>query len=81
MRARGHRTDWDFFAAEAGDPTWNYDSFLDIYHRIEDWHGRPDPAYRGVSGPVFIEPAPDPNPIAPAIVETTGVIGIPMLEN
>lgn len=51
--ARGHRTDWDFFAAEAGDPAWSYDSVLNIYRRIEDWHGRPDPAYRGVGGPVL----------------------------
>jgi choline dehydrogenase len=64
--ARGHRSDWDFFASEAGDPAWNYESVLDIYRRIEDWHGAPDPKYRGTGGPVFVEPAPDPNPIAPA---------------
>lgn len=79
--ARGHRTDWDYFAAEAGDPAWNYDSVLNIYRRIEDWHGRPDPTYRGAGGPVFVEPAPDPNPIAPAMVEAAGSIGIPMFEN
>jgi choline dehydrogenase len=22
--ARGHKTDWDFFASESGDPAWNY---------------------------------------------------------
>src|SRR3979409_1505114 len=37
--ARGHKNDWDFFAAEAGDTAWNYDSVLNIYRRIEDWHG------------------------------------------
>src|SRR5262249_12048736 len=26
--ARGHKSDWDFFASEAGDPAWNYDSAL-----------------------------------------------------
>src|SRR6516162_3077168 len=31
--ARGHKSDWDFFAAEAGDTAWNYDSVLKIYHR------------------------------------------------
>lgn len=34
--ARGHKNDWDFFASEAGDPAWNYESVLNIYRRIED---------------------------------------------
>jgi choline dehydrogenase len=29
--ARGHKSDWDYFAAAAGDPAWNYDSVLAIY--------------------------------------------------
>jgi choline dehydrogenase len=24
--SRGHKNDWDFFAAEAGDPAWNYEA-------------------------------------------------------
>jgi len=34
--ARGHKNDWNFFASEAGDTAWNYDSVLKIYRRIED---------------------------------------------
>ena len=79
--ARGHKDDWDFFASEAGDSAWNYDSVLNIYRRIEDWHGIPDPKYRGTGGPVFVEPAPDPNPVAPAMVEGARSIGIPTFEN
>ena len=45
--ARGHQRDWDYFAAEADDEAWNYESVLDIYRRVEDWHGAPDPDYRG----------------------------------
>jgi GMC oxidoreductase len=41
--ARGHKNDWDYFAAEAGDSAWDYASALAIYRRIEDWHG-PRPA-------------------------------------
>ena len=37
--AWGHKNDWDFFSSEAGDPTWSYRSVLEIYRRIEDWHG------------------------------------------
>jgi choline dehydrogenase len=79
--ARGHKSDWDFFASEAGDPAWSYESVLQIYRRIEDWHGAPDPQYRGVGGPVFVQPAPDPNPLAPATVEAARSIGIPAFEN
>ncbi len=79
--ARGHKHDWDFFASEAGDAAWNYESVLKIYRRIEDWHGLPDPEYRGTGGPVFVEPAPDPNPLAPATIEGARTIGIPTFEN
>jgi choline dehydrogenase len=79
--ARGHKNDWDFFAEEAGDPAWNYESVLNVYRRIEDWHGAPDPKYRGTGGPIFVQPAPDPNPIAPAMVEAARSVGIPTFEN
>jgi choline dehydrogenase len=79
--ARGHKSDWDFFASEAGDPAWNYDSVLNIYRHIEDWRGAPDPKYRGTGGPVFVEPAPDPNPVAPATVKGARSVGIPTFEN
>src|SRR5262245_25435602 len=79
--ARGHRNDWDFFAAEAGDTAWNYESVLNLYRRIEDWHGAPDPKYRGTGGPIFVQPASDPNPIAPAMVEGARSVGLPTFEN
>ena len=79
--ARGHKNDWDFFAEEAGDAVWNYQSVSNIYRRIEDWHGAPDPKYRGTGGSVFVQPAPDPNPIAPAMVEGARSVGIPTFEN
>src|SRR6266403_123243 len=74
--ARGHKNDWDFFAAEARDAAWSYESVLNIYRRIEDWHGAPDPKYRGTGGPVFVQPAPDPNPVAPAMLEGARSVGI-----
>lgn len=79
--ARGHQRDWDFFASEAHDPAWSYDSVLQIYRRIEDWHGAPDPKYRGTGGPVFVQAAPDPNPLAPATVDGARSVGIPTFEN
>src|SRR5262249_12148124 len=78
---RGHKSDWDFFASEAGDPTWNYESVLNIYRRIEDWHGAPDPKYRGTGGPVFVQPGPDSSPVARALFEGIRSVGIPIFEN
>src|SRR6266403_270773 len=37
--ARGHKNDWDFFAAEAGDTAWNYDSVLNIHRRMMEADG------------------------------------------
>ena len=79
--ARGHRSDWDYFASESGDPAWKYDNILNIYRRIEDWHGEPDPDYRGSGGPLFVQPAPDPHPLASATLEAARSVGIPTFEN
>ncbi|HVJ51759.1 MAG TPA: GMC family oxidoreductase [Aliidongia sp.] len=79
--SRGHRSDWDFFAAEAGDPGWSYESVLKIYRRVEDWQGAPDPARRGVGGPVFVQPLPDPHPIVQAFQDAAGACGIPRYED
>ena len=79
--ARGHQSDWNYFAFESGDTGWGYESVLDIYRRIEDFHGDPDPDYRGTGGPVYVTPAPDPNPLAPATVESARAAGIPTFEN
>src|ERR1700716_1574884 len=79
--SRGHKNDWEFFASEAGDPAWNYESVLNIYRRIEDWHGAPDPKYRGSGGPVYVQPAPISNPIFPAVLEGARAAGIPTFEN
>ena len=79
--AHGHKNDWDLFASEAGDPGWSYESVLNIYRRIEDWHGAPDPKHRGTGGPVFVQPAPDPNPVAPAMVEGARSVGISTFES
>jgi choline dehydrogenase len=79
--SRGHRNDWEFFASEAGDPAWNYESVLNIYRRIEDWQGAPDPKYRGSGGPVYVQPAPISNPIFPAVLEGARAAGIPTFEN
>ena len=79
--ARGHQSDWDHFAAEAGDSAWSYESVLQTYCRVEDWHGTADSRYRGTGGAVFVQPSPAPNPLAPATVEAASSVGIPTFEN
>jgi choline dehydrogenase len=79
--ARGHKSDWDFFAAEAGDPAWGYQAVLETYRRIEDWHGAADPVHRGTGGPVFVQPAPDPNPLVAASLAAAASVGVPTFDN
>ncbi|MCV7031959.1 GMC family oxidoreductase [Mycobacterium sherrisii] len=75
--ARGHREDWNLFAAAAKDEAWSYAPVLEIYRGIEDWHGTPDPAFRGSGGLVFVQPAPDPNPLAITTIDAARAVGIP----
>lgn len=75
--ARGHKNDWEHFAETSGDPAWGYESILRIYRRIENWQGVPDPVRRGVGGPVHVEIASSPKPVALAMVEAARSLGIP----
>src|SRR6516164_804145 len=79
--SRGHKNDWDYFAEKAGDPGWRYESVLGLYRRLEDWQGTPDPQRRGKGGLVHVEPARDPNPIAPAMLEASRSLGIPTCDD
>jgi choline dehydrogenase len=79
--ARGHRSDWDYFASEAKDDSWNYESVLAIYRAIEDWHGVADPWHRGVGGPVYIESASEPSPIASAGLAAADLLGFPTFDH
>ena len=79
--ARGHKSDWDYFAREAGDPAWSYDSVLNIYRRIEDWQGAPDPDRRGTGGLLYIDSGIGNGPFVPAMFEGTRSVGIPTFDS
>jgi choline dehydrogenase-like flavoprotein len=79
--ARGHKADWDFFAAESGTEEWSYESVLDIYRRIEDWQGAPDSAYRGSGGPVVVEPKRNLHPAGAAVLDAAHCLGIAQFDN
>ncbi|MBY4592245.1 GMC family oxidoreductase [Rhizobium redzepovicii] len=78
--ARGHKADWDHFAAEAGDDAWGYQSILGYYRRIEDWRGAPDPMRRGVGGPAYVAQPEAPQPVAEALLRAASTIGIPVYD-
>jgi choline dehydrogenase len=79
--ARGHKNDWEHFAAEAGDTAWGYRSVLNIYRRIEDWQGNPDPQRRGIGGPVHVETARDPQPVAVALLDAARSLDLPTFDS
>ena len=78
---RGHKNDYDYWAREAGDDAWNYDSVVNIFKRIEDWQGPADPKYRGKGGLFYVQKAPNPNPVAPAMVKAAASVGIPSFDD
>ena len=79
--ARGHRNDWEHFAEVAGDPAWDYEAILEIYKRVEDWQGASDPERRGEGGPIYVNSAQNPQPVARAMVEAARTLGIPAFDS
>lgn len=79
--ARGHKSDWDYFAAEAGDPAWSYESVLGIFREIEDWQGKPDPARRGKHGLLYVTPPTAPHPVARAMLDAAVELDIPVFDD
>ena len=79
--ARGHRSDWQHFGTESGEPAWGYEPVLDLYRSIEDWHGVGEPAHRGSGGPIFVQPAPNVHPLAVATVDGARAVGIPTYQS
>ncbi|MEI4484505.1 GMC family oxidoreductase [Phyllobacterium sp. CCNWLW183] len=79
--SRGHKADWDHFAAESGDPDWGYQSILGYYRRIEHWQGSADSVRRGSGGPVYVAQPQSPQPVAQAMIEAATNLGIPMFDS
>jgi choline dehydrogenase len=75
--ARGHKHDFDHWAAEAGDARWSYDSVVDVYKRIEKWSGPDEHELRGRDGLMEVSLPANPVPVAEALVEASAALGIP----
>lgn len=73
--SRGHRSDWDHYAAETADARWNHESVLGVYGQIEDWHGAADGGFRGRGGPVHVQQPQAPHPFFSAFLEGAASCG------
>jgi choline dehydrogenase len=79
--ARPFRKNLDYWVEVTGDQAWGYDHALSIYRRVENWQGKPDARYRGQGGPVWVQPAHEPSPLAPGMLEACSSLGLPVLDD
>jgi choline dehydrogenase len=80
--SRGHKADWDFYASETGHLAWNYANVLALYRgRIERWAGSPDPDFRGMTGTVHVQSAPNPHDFSAALLEGASSAGLKQFPN
>lgn len=78
---RGHRSDWDGYAAVTGDDAWSYQQVLELYRGIEDWRGDTDFARRQRGGLIPIELYRNQGILADAVSSTLQNAGIPPFES
>ncbi len=79
--ARPFKNDLDFWEQAAGDKAWGYESGLNVFRRVENWQGQPNERYRGKNGPVWCQPANNPHPLAPAMLQACKSLGYPVFED
>ncbi len=73
--ARGHRSDYDQWAAE-GNPGWRYDEVLPYFKRAEhNERGADD--FHGVGGPLNVKDLEQPNPHTADFIQAAQQAGIP----
>lgn len=74
--ARGHRADYDEWAAE-GNAGWAFDDVLPYFKRSEH-NERGADAYHGAEGPLNVMDLRSPNPFGPVFVEAGRQAGYPV---
>ena len=65
---RGHRSDYDRWAAVSGDPAWSYEAVLPYFRRQERWEGGAT-AFRGGDGPLSVQTCAYRDPMLGAYAE------------
>ncbi|TPK10123.1 GMC family oxidoreductase [Mesorhizobium sp. B2-5-7] len=79
--ARPFKADLDHWASESGDDKWSYDHGLEIFKRVENWQGTPNEKFRGKGGPVWVQPAADPLPLASSVLEGCREVNLPVVDD
>jgi choline dehydrogenase len=79
--SRPFKADLDHWAAESGDDGWNYENSRETFKRVEDWQGTPNADFRGKGGPVWVQPAADPLPLATAALDGMKEVGLPVVDD
>ena len=72
---RGHRGDYDGWAARGNDG-WGYDDVLPLFKRSEDFDRGAD-EYHGAGGPLSVITRYEPHPVTAAAVEAAQEAGVP----
>jgi choline dehydrogenase len=72
---RGHRSDYDAWAAE-GCEGWAYEDVLPLFKRSEDF-SRGESEYHGAGGPLRVTADYEPHPLLAALVEAAQEVGVP----
>jgi choline dehydrogenase len=76
---RGMQRDYDGWA-ENGATGWAFADVLPVFKSQEDWEGGAN-AWRGSDGPIHISRPKDPHPTAPAFIDATRAMGMPILDD
>jgi choline dehydrogenase-like flavoprotein len=75
MWIRGFRSDYEAWAELAG-PTWNFESALGYFHRIEDAEESIEGDVYGRGGPLRVARQRDPNPLTTSWLAACAAVGI-----
>jgi choline dehydrogenase len=76
---RGMQRDYDRWA-ENGAKGWAFADVLPVFKSQEDWEGGAN-EWRGASGPIHIRRPKNPHPTAPAFIEASRQMGMPILDD
>jgi choline dehydrogenase len=75
--ARGHRSDFDHWAA-LGNPGWGYDDLLPLFKRSENNENFTDPEFHGTSGPLGVGLIANPSRMNKVFLDACQSVGIPL---